>query len=66
MGWSWPLHFCTDALEHVVRVAGTGQDLARERCEAPLMTVADHVCSVYVDNPNVHGISSAGCDVDMK
>ena len=34
------LHICTDALEHVVRITGTGRDLAREKCEAPLMTVA--------------------------
>ena len=27
---------CTDALEHVVRITGTGRDLVRERCVAPL------------------------------
>ena len=47
-----------DALEHVVRITCTGWDLVRERCEAPLMTVAEPVCSVYV----VHGISPKSCD----
>ena len=37
-------------------------DLAREKCEAPLMTVAEPVCSVYVDNINVHGLSPESCD----
>ena len=45
-----------------MRVTGTGQDLARERCEAPLMNVAEPVCSVYVDNINVHGITFKICD----
>ena len=62
VGWSWALHICTDALEHAVRVTGTGRDLARERCAAPLMTVAEPVCSVYVDNISVHGFSSESCD----
>ena len=62
MGWSLALHICTDALEHAVRIAGPGCDLARERCEAPLMTVAEPVRSVYVDNINVHGITSESCD----
>ena len=64
MGWSWALHVCTHALEHVVRITrtGTGRDLARERCESPLMTVAEPVCSVYVDKINVHGISPESCD----
>ena len=55
-GWSWALHTCS-ALEHLVRITGTGRDLPRERCEAPLMTVAEPVCSVYLDNINVHSIS---------
>ena len=50
MGWSWALHVCTDALEHAVCITGTGRDQARERCAAPLMTVAEPVCSRYVDN----------------
>ena len=37
MVWSWALHICTDALEHEVRITGTGLDLAREKYEAPLM-----------------------------
>ena len=41
MGWSWALYVCTDALKHVVRITGTGRDLARERCEAPPMTAAE-------------------------
>ena len=45
-----------------MRVTGTGRDLARERCAAPPMTFAEPVCSVYVDNINVHGISSESCD----
>ena len=56
------LHVCTDALEHVVGVTGTGRDLARERSVAPLMTLAETVCSVFVDNINVHGITSESCD----
>ena len=62
MGWSWALNICLDALEHVVRITGTGRDLARERCEAPLMTVAESTCSVYFVNINVHGISAESCD----
>ena len=62
MVWSWALHICTDALEHEVRITGTGRDLAREKCEAPLMTVAEPVCSVCVDNINVHGLSPESCD----
>ena len=62
MGWSLDLHICTDALEHAVRIAGPCCDLDRERREAPLMTVAEPVCSVYVDNTNVHGITSESCD----
>ena len=49
--------FCTDAPEHVVRITGSGGDLAREKCGAPLMTAAEPVCSVYVDNIDVHGTS---------
>ena len=45
VGWSWALHICTDALEHTVRITGPGRDQARERCAAPLMTVAEPVCS---------------------
>ena len=37
-------------------------DLPREKCEAPLMTVAETVCYVYVDNFNVHGLSPESCD----
>ena len=62
MEWPWALHTCKDALEHVVRIIGTGRDLVREKCEAPLMTVAEPVCSVYVENINVHGISLESCD----
>ena len=62
MVWSWALHICTGALEHVVRITGTGRDQVREKCEAPLMTVAEPVCSVYVDNINVHDISTESCD----
>ena len=62
VGWSWALNICPDALEHAVRVTGTGRDLARERCAAPLMTVAEPVCSVYVDNIIVHGFSFESCD----
>ena len=61
MEWSWALHVCTDAPDHVVRITGTGRDLARERCVAPLLTVAEPVCSVYVDNINVHGTTSESC-----
>ena len=50
------------ALEHVVRITDIGRDLARERCEAPLMTVVEPVCSVYVDNINVHDVSLESCD----
>ena len=53
--WSWALHICTDALD-------PGRDVAREKCEAPLMTVVEPVCSVYVDNINVHGFSPESCD----
>ena len=42
---------CTDALEHVVWITGTGLDLVRERCVAPLLTVAE---------PD--GITSESCD----
>ena len=62
MGWSWAPHVCTDPLGHAVRITGAGRDLARERCAAPLITVAAPVCSVYVDNINVHGISCESCD----
>ena len=30
MVFSWALHICTDALEHVVRITGTDRDLSRE------------------------------------
>ena len=62
MVWSWTLHICTDAPEHVVHITGTARDLAREKCEVPLMTVAEPVCPVYADNINVHGISPESCD----
>ena len=45
MGWSWSLHICTDALEHVVRITGTGCDLARERCEALLRVRRQYQCA---------------------
>ena len=45
-----------------MRITGTGRDLARERCEAPLMIVTEPVCSLYVDNINGHGITSESCD----
>ena len=45
-----------------VRVTGTGWDLAREKKVVPLMTPAEPFCSVYVDNINVHGITSESCD----
>ena len=32
------------------------------RRETPLMTVAEPVCSVYVENINVHGILPESCD----
>ena len=62
MGSFWAFHVCTDSLEHVVRIIGTGRHLVHERLEAPLMTVAEPVCSVYGDDINVHVITSESCD----